>query len=64
MQALGGAIKLSAWYNPPVSLLFACFVIGSEEIFIVDSSAQARIFSLVTLQFRYVLSPSNSYVYG
>ena len=53
MQALGSAANLAPWYNDGTSICHACFVCGSEELLLVDSAAQARIFSLVTLQFRY-----------
>ncbi|KIJ64834.1 hypothetical protein HYDPIDRAFT_111462 [Hydnomerulius pinastri MD-312] len=51
-QALGSSINLVAWYGEGFSIRHACFVSGSEELLLVDSQAQARIFSLVTLQFR------------
>ncbi|KAF8419128.1 hypothetical protein L210DRAFT_3510849 [Boletus edulis BED1] len=52
-QALGSAIDLRQWYaNDALSIRRACFVSGSEELALVDSLAQARVFSLVTLQFR------------
>ncbi|KAI6141825.1 hypothetical protein BKA82DRAFT_829435, partial [Pisolithus tinctorius] len=51
-QAQGSAIKLSEWYNEGVRIRHACFICGSEEILLVDSQAQARVFSLVTMQFR------------
>ncbi|KAI9571051.1 hypothetical protein HD554DRAFT_2017581 [Boletus coccyginus] len=51
-QAFGSAINLHAWYNDGVFIRLACFVSGSEELVLVDSQAQARVFSLVTLQFR------------
>jgi hypothetical protein len=53
-QALGSAINLHPWYNDASSIRLACFVSGSEELLLVDSQAQARVFSLVTLQFRCV----------
>jgi hypothetical protein len=53
MQALGTAVNLLPWYGDGMSICHACFVCGSEEVLLVDSSAQARIFSLVTLAFRY-----------
>ena len=53
LRGLGTAIDLSPFYNMGVSIVHACFVHGSEEILFVDSSAQARIFSLITLQPRY-----------
>ena len=36
-------------------MVHACFVHGTEEILFVDSDAQARVFSLVTLQPKYYL---------
>ncbi|KAF8491332.1 hypothetical protein F5888DRAFT_1057818 [Russula emetica] len=50
LRGLGTAIDLLPFYNSGVSIVHACFVHGSEEILFVDSSAQARIFSLITLQ--------------
>lgn len=60
LQALGSAIKLLPWYNYAASICRACFVLGSEELLLVDSSAQARIFSLMTQQFRFVTFSSTS----
>ncbi|KAF8122279.1 hypothetical protein EV363DRAFT_1274846 [Boletus edulis] len=51
-QASGSAISLHPWYNDAPSIRLACFVSGSEELVLVDSQAQARVFSLMTLQFR------------
>ncbi|KAI6097344.1 hypothetical protein EDD16DRAFT_604216 [Pisolithus croceorrhizus] len=51
-QAVGSAINLTQWYNEGTSIRHACFVSGSEELLLVDSQAQARIYSLVTMQFR------------
>ena len=53
-QASGSAINLHSWYSEALSIHHACFVSGSEELVLVDSQAQARVFSLVTLQFRCV----------
>ena len=56
-QALGSAHDLHPWYGDAsigLSIRRACFVSGSEELVLVDSQAQARVFSLVTLQFRCV----------
>lgn len=55
LRGLGTAIDLLPFYNIGVSIVHACFVHGSEEILFVDSSAQARIFSLITLQPKYFL---------
>jgi len=52
LQALGSAVDLAPWYNDGAIIRLACFVGGGEEILLIDSGAQARIFSLVTQQFR------------
>ncbi|KAI6143616.1 hypothetical protein BKA82DRAFT_3983845 [Pisolithus tinctorius] len=51
-QAVGSSIDLNSWYNKGTSIRHSCFVSGSEELLLVDSLAQARIYSLVTMQFR------------
>ncbi|KAI5994325.1 hypothetical protein EDD15DRAFT_788468 [Pisolithus albus] len=51
-QAQGSPINLSPWYGDGVLIHHACFICGSEEILLVDSQAQARVFSMVTMQFR------------
>ncbi|KAF8452837.1 hypothetical protein L210DRAFT_3499679 [Boletus edulis BED1] len=48
-KASGSAINLHPWYNDALFIRLACFVSGSEELVLVDS--QARVFSLMTLQF-------------
>ena len=55
LRGLGTAIDLLPFYNTGVSIVHACFVHGSEEILFVDSSGQARIFSLITLQPKYFI---------
>src|SRR6266566_3534007 len=55
LRGLGTAIDLLPFYNTGVSIVHACFVHGSEEILFVDSNAQARFFSLITLQPKYFL---------
>ena len=52
LRGLGTAIDLSPFYNAGV-IVHACFVHGSEEILFVDSSAQARIFSVTSMQPKY-----------
>ncbi|KIK82025.1 hypothetical protein PAXRUDRAFT_832450 [Paxillus rubicundulus Ve08.2h10] len=52
MQARGTAISLSKWYREGIFPRHACFICGSEELLLVDTQARARVFSLVTLQFR------------
>jgi hypothetical protein len=38
-------------------MLHATFISGSEELLLVDETGLARIFSLVTEQFRFVFAP-------
>jgi hypothetical protein len=58
LQAQGSAIDLAPWYSQgEISILGMAFICGREEVALVDSSAQVRIFSFVTLQFRFVSSP-------
>lgn len=53
LQAQGTAINFAPWYSQTeISILHTAFVCGNEEVVLVDSSSQARIFSFVTLQFR------------
>ena len=54
LRGLGTPINLMPFYNTGVSITHACFVHGSEEILFIDSNAQARIFSLITLQPKYL----------
>ncbi|KAH9171591.1 hypothetical protein EDB89DRAFT_1852099 [Lactarius sanguifluus] len=50
LRGMGSAIDLRPFYNNGESILHVCFVHGREEILFLDSSAQARIFSLTMLQ--------------
>ncbi|KAH8977860.1 hypothetical protein EDB86DRAFT_3157188 [Lactarius hatsudake] len=50
LRGMGSAIDLRPFYNNGETILHACFVHGREEILFLDSSAQARIFSLTMLQ--------------
>jgi hypothetical protein len=57
LQGRGGVINLANWYSQPgISIIQMTSVCGSEEVALVDSSAQVRVFSFVTLQFRSVSS--------
>ena len=57
LLAQGSAINLAPWYGQAeISVLQMTFVCGGEEVALVDSNAQVRVFSLVTLQFRFVYS--------
>ena len=58
LQGQGSAIDLTPWYSQgEISIMEMKFACGSDEVALVDSSAQVRIFSFVTLQFRFVSSP-------
>ncbi|KAK0202722.1 hypothetical protein DFS33DRAFT_1436579 [Desarmillaria ectypa] len=53
LQGWGSAVNLASWYaSQSVSICHACFVCGTEEILLIDNGYQARIFSLITQQFR------------
>jgi hypothetical protein len=56
LRGFGAPIDLLPFYNEGVSITHACFVHGNEEILFIDSSAQARVFSLITLQPKYTPS--------
>ncbi|KAH9029443.1 hypothetical protein EDB85DRAFT_1532081 [Lactarius pseudohatsudake] len=50
LRGMGSAIDLLPFYSNGESIAHACFVHGRDEILLVDSGAQARIFSLTMLQ--------------
>ncbi|KAH9005522.1 hypothetical protein EDB86DRAFT_3240052 [Lactarius hatsudake] len=50
LRGMGSVIDLLPFYSNGVSIVHAAFVHGREEILFVDSSAQARVFSLTMLQ--------------
>ena len=57
LQGQGSAINLVPWYGQAdISFVQISFVCGNDEVVLVDSSAQIRVFSFVTLQFRCVFS--------
>lgn len=51
-QASGSAINLTQWYSEGTYINHACFLCGGEELLLVDTLAQARVYSLTTMQFR------------
>ena len=53
LQGLGSPFDLLPFYNPGVSIDHVCFVHGREELLLVDSGHQARIFSLITMRPKY-----------
>jgi len=53
LQGQGSAIDLASWYDQAdVSILQLSSVCGSDEVVLVDSRAQVRIFSFITQQIR------------
>ena len=52
LQSWGNPLDLIPWYDASSVVLRMCFVTGVEELLLVDNQANARIFSLVTQQFR------------
>ncbi|KAJ6519114.1 hypothetical protein C8R45DRAFT_851769, partial [Mycena sanguinolenta] len=52
LQAWGSILDLRPWYTAGTFVVQSCFVCGTEEILFTDTSGQARIFSLITQQFR------------
>ena len=53
LQGQGSAINLASWYSQAeVSILQMSSVCGSDEVVLVDSNAQVRIFSFITQQLR------------
>ncbi|KAF8216813.1 hypothetical protein K438DRAFT_1658303 [Mycena galopus ATCC 62051] len=52
LQVWGSVLDLKPWYTAGAFVTQSCFVCGSEEILFVDTSGQARIFSLISQQFR------------
>ena len=62
LRGLKTPFDLLPFYLPGVSITHACFVHGSEEILLIDSSAQARVFSLITLQPKYFGSLRSSFL--
>lgn len=55
-QGYGSSIDLRSWLEPQTSIKHLVFRCGSaEELLIVDDTGRARVFSLVTQSFRYVI---------
>ncbi|KIP12766.1 hypothetical protein PHLGIDRAFT_113364 [Phlebiopsis gigantea 11061_1 CR5-6] len=53
LQLLGNIIELRAWYDQQVSFTFLVFRSGpSEDLLIVEDGGHARLFSIITQQFR------------
>jgi hypothetical protein len=53
LQGQGSPINLTQWYSQAdISILQLSSVYGGDEVVLVDSNAQIRIFSFITQQFR------------
>jgi hypothetical protein len=53
LQGQGSPVSLAPWYSQAeISILQLSSVCGSDEVVLVDSNAQVRIFSFITQQFR------------
>ena len=53
LQGQGSPIALAPWYSQAdISILQLSSVCGSDEVVLLDSNAQIRIFSFITQQFR------------
>lgn len=52
LQSWASPFELVAWYNNQETITHICFVVGTEDIFLVDSRNQARIYSIVSQRFR------------
>jgi len=59
LQSWASGINLAPWYNPGVSITAMCIVQGSEELLLIGTDLVAKIYSLLTQQFRFdFLSPT------
>lgn len=54
LNPYGSITNLRAWYLNGEKAKLACFVPGAEELLIIDNTMHARIFSVITQQFRCV----------
>jgi hypothetical protein len=52
LRGQGNSSNLLGWYDELPEIQHMCFVSGIEELALVESSGRARIFSLITQQFR------------
>ena len=53
LQSWASGIDLTPWYTPGVLITAMCFVHGSEELLLIGTDLVARVYSLLTQQFRY-----------
>ncbi|TFK93593.1 hypothetical protein K466DRAFT_91996 [Polyporus arcularius HHB13444] len=52
LRGMGSHVNLSTWYDSPVTMKHMEFISATEELLFVDDLSRARIFSLVSRQFR------------
>ncbi|KAG8713472.1 hypothetical protein FRC09_018672 [Ceratobasidium sp. 395] len=52
LRSRGSSISLKGWYDAEVRIEKACFVSGKEEVCLIEDTGRARVFSLITQQFR------------
>ncbi|KAG9125289.1 Vacuolar protein sorting-associated protein 13A [Ceratobasidium sp. 392] len=52
LRSRGSPIPLKGWYDASVRIDKVCFVSGTEEVCLIENTGRARIFSLITQQFR------------
>ena len=63
LRKFGAPIDLLPFYTLGVFITHTCFVHGSEDILFIDSIAQARIFSLITLRPKYTQALLSSFLF-
>lgn len=52
LQSWARPFELADWYNNKETIVHICFATGADDIVVVDSGAQARIYSFVSQRFR------------
>lgn len=58
LQSWASGADLVSWYNPGVSITAMCIVQGSEELLLIGTDLVAKVYSLLTQQFRFDFSKS------
>ncbi|KAG8693956.1 hypothetical protein FRC09_010163, partial [Ceratobasidium sp. 395] len=52
LRSRGSSVPLKGWYDAEVRIEKVCFVSGKEEVCLIEDTGRARVFSLITQQFR------------
>ncbi|KAG8792428.1 Vacuolar protein sorting-associated protein 13A [Ceratobasidium sp. 428] len=60
LRSRGSSVPLKGWYDAEVRIEKVCFVSGKEEVCLIEATGRARIFSLITQQFRSATLQINS----